>query len=130
MWYTEYTSPAFSVVHGIHLPSVLGYRQHLARITVLLLYLQVFYRWCAVSLCTSLHLKQISTNILSFSNFFSFLLFVPTLCLEGNMYISMYFIYSDCSLYLRGTYNVSACWWCHQMMSQLRCNDISVINME
>lgn len=63
VWYTEYTSPAFLVVHGIHLPSLLGYRLHLARITVLSLYLQVFYRWYAVSLVVSaLHIITSKTN--------------------------------------------------------------------
>lgn len=97
-------------------------------IVVVLTSVLLLVRHFTCSLCLAHHLKQKkkTTNFRSFSYFCSFIKIV----LRRKYVHVMFFIHPDCSLYLRGTHDVSACWWCHQMIFQLRCNDISVINKE
>lgn len=58
------------------------------------------------SLCLAHHLKQKKpTNFRSFSYFCSF---IKTVLRRKYVHV-MYFIHPDCSLYLRGTQDVSAC---------------------
>lgn len=97
-------------------------------IIVVLASVLLLVRRFTCSLCLAHHLKQKKkpTNFRSFSYFCFFIKIV----LRRKYVHVMFFIHPDCSLYLRGTHDVSACWWCHQMIFQLRCNDISVINKE
>lgn len=78
------------------------------------------------SLCLAHHLKQ--KNLLIFDTFLLLLnRFAKEICT-----CNVFYLLPDCNLYiyLRGTHDVNVCWWCHQMMFQWRCNDISVINKE
>lgn len=97
-------------------------------IIVVLASVLLLVRRFTCSLCLAHHLKQKKTY--QFSILFLFLLFYKNRFAKEICTCNVFYLLPDCNLYLRGTHDVSACWWCHQMMFQLRCNDISVINKE
>lgn len=76
-------------------------------IIVVLASVLLLVRRFTCSLCLAHHLKQQkkTTNFRSFSYFCSF---IKTVLRRKYVHV-MYFIHPDCSLYLRGTQEVSAC---------------------